>query len=57
MPFLFLVMLTLYQFTLLPLDIKATYTFENGVYLDNREEDKFGFNLYAVESFFVEVSY
>jgi hypothetical protein len=50
-------MLTFYQFNLLPLDIKASYTFENGVYLDNREEDKFGFDLYSVDRFFVEVSY
>ncbi len=47
----------LYEFNLLDLNNKMEVINQTGIYLDNHITDKFRFNLYAIDRFFVEVTY
>ena len=48
--------MTIYDFAKLTKDEKATTTW-NGIFLARREKESIKFALYAVENFFVEVTY
>ena len=49
--------MTLYEFNVLDLNNKMESVYQLGVYLDNYITETEKFNLYAIDMFFVEVTY
>ena len=50
-------MMTIVEFNLLTFEQKCSLIERKGVYLAGRNEDNFGYNLYAVYSFYVELRF
>ena len=49
--------ITLYEFNLLPHQEQYNIIFNEGIFLDNRIEGDLSYALYAIDRFYVEVTY